>query len=754
MPVGFKNSTDGNLPVAVNAMESARHPHTFLGIDAGRRIVGDPHRPATPTATSSCAAAARRTTTPTASAACEALLRERRAAVARDGGLQPRADRQGLHASSPRCWPTWSGRCAPAARPIMGFMLESNLRRRQPAAGRAAARGSPTASRSPTPASTGRRPSAASARPPRRSDTASRLILRHPNITPLDVIGRSECNDRAWRHPPPGTSSSICSRRSRRRGAMPVRALVAAGGLFGIRENSVRVALARLLADGLIERDERGAYRLGPRAAGRLAPGRVVARPRRAGCGRGTAAGSACTRRGCAAPPRSRLRRHRRALDWLGFRELAPRASRSGPTTWPTAWPASASGSPRSGSSRRRRSSPSTISTRRPSAPRGGSGRSARWWRATARRDCALERSERRLPALPEARAMVESFQLGGQRHPPARPRPAAARRAAAVGGARAPARDDAALRPRRTRVLGALPGELRGAPPPERSGRPPAAGRDGRTLVMESVTPSVARGAVARRDPRPCSSCATGRAGVSIAVNWGLVAAAFALVACWPNPLTVVVALFVIGARQLGFAILMHEAAHRTLFRNRRLNDWAGNWLCAYPGVERPPPLPPLPPAAPREDVDRGGSRPRPRDAVPDHAREPAPQDLARPLRPDRLEALPGHAAARPRALARARAAQLRRRARGPARRRRSPTPSCSRVLTLAGHPALYLLWVARLVHHLQPRDAHPLDRRARHGARSGERAAQHAHDARALVGAAPDRARTTSTSTSSITC
>src|SRR5215475_14702080 len=33
MPVGFKNSTDGNLAVAVNAMESARHPHTFLGID-------------------------------------------------------------------------------------------------------------------------------------------------------------------------------------------------------------------------------------------------------------------------------------------------------------------------------------------------------------------------------------------------------------------------------------------------------------------------------------------------------------------------------------------------------------------------------------------------------------------------------------------------------------------------------------------------------------------------------------------------
>jgi len=33
MPVGFKNRTDGNLLIAVNAMESAGHPHTFLGID-------------------------------------------------------------------------------------------------------------------------------------------------------------------------------------------------------------------------------------------------------------------------------------------------------------------------------------------------------------------------------------------------------------------------------------------------------------------------------------------------------------------------------------------------------------------------------------------------------------------------------------------------------------------------------------------------------------------------------------------------
>lgn len=39
-----------------------------------------------------------------------------------------------------------------------------------------------------------------------------------------------------------------------------------------------------------------------------------------------------------------------------------------------------------------------------------------------------------------------------------------------------------------------------------------------------------------------------------------------------------------VIGGRQLGLAILMHDAAHGRLFVNRRLNDSVGAWLCAYP--------------------------------------------------------------------------------------------------------------------------------------------------------------------------
>ena len=37
MPVGFKNGTDGSLQTAIDALATARHPHSFLGIDQDGR---------------------------------------------------------------------------------------------------------------------------------------------------------------------------------------------------------------------------------------------------------------------------------------------------------------------------------------------------------------------------------------------------------------------------------------------------------------------------------------------------------------------------------------------------------------------------------------------------------------------------------------------------------------------------------------------------------------------------------------------
>jgi fatty acid desaturase len=64
----------------------------------------------------------------------------------------------------------------------------------------------------------------------------------------------------------------------------------------------------------------------------------------------------------------------------------------------------------------------------------------------------------------------------------------------------------------------------------------------------------------------------------------WAVIFAAMALVAWWSNPLTFVIAVVLIGSRQLGLAILMHEGAHGCLSKNQNLNLWLSQWLCAYP--------------------------------------------------------------------------------------------------------------------------------------------------------------------------
>ena len=44
------------------------------------------------------------------------------------------------------------------------------------------------------------------------------------------------------------------------------------------------------------------------------------------------------------------------------------------------------------------------------------------------------------------------------------------------------------------------------------------------------------------------------------------------------------IAAFVLMGRAHAQFAALMHEAAHRMLFRNRTLNDWVGRWLLGYP--------------------------------------------------------------------------------------------------------------------------------------------------------------------------
>ncbi|QNE32326.1 fatty acid desaturase family protein [Sphingomonas sp. NBWT7] len=73
-------------------------------------------------------------------------------------------------------------------------------------------------------------------------------------------------------------------------------------------------------------------------------------------------------------------------------------------------------------------------------------------------------------------------------------------------------------------------------------------------------------------------------RGAWTVAVNWALIAGAFALAAAWPNPLTIVLAILVLAGRQLGLGIIVHDCAHHALFRSRRLNERVGQWLAGVP--------------------------------------------------------------------------------------------------------------------------------------------------------------------------
>lgn len=68
------------------------------------------------------------------------------------------------------------------------------------------------------------------------------------------------------------------------------------------------------------------------------------------------------------------------------------------------------------------------------------------------------------------------------------------------------------------------------------------------------------------------------------VIANWLAIAVIFAVVGQYPNPLTILLALPLLAGRQLGLAVLTHEAGHRTLFRTPWLNDVVGQWFCALP--------------------------------------------------------------------------------------------------------------------------------------------------------------------------
>jgi len=70
----------------------------------------------------------------------------------------------------------------------------------------------------------------------------------------------------------------------------------------------------------------------------------------------------------------------------------------------------------------------------------------------------------------------------------------------------------------------------------------------------------------------------------VSISMNWLQILAAMALFFYFPNALTFLLSVIVIGSRQFALAVLAHDGAHNLLFSNEKINDFVSQWLCAFP--------------------------------------------------------------------------------------------------------------------------------------------------------------------------
>lgn len=66
----------------------------------------------------------------------------------------------------------------------------------------------------------------------------------------------------------------------------------------------------------------------------------------------------------------------------------------------------------------------------------------------------------------------------------------------------------------------------------------------------------------------------------------WLIIASAMALYVYSPNIFTLLLGIILVGGRQLGLAVLMHEGSHGMLFKTRHFNERITQWFTAWPLV------------------------------------------------------------------------------------------------------------------------------------------------------------------------
>ncbi|MCB1693325.1 MAG: fatty acid desaturase family protein [Pseudomonadales bacterium] len=92
------------------------------------------------------------------------------------------------------------------------------------------------------------------------------------------------------------------------------------------------------------------------------------------------------------------------------------------------------------------------------------------------------------------------------------------------------------------------------------------------------------ARDIFSKEEIRELSRISDVRGALLIAHCWATIFAVWVVCAIWTNPVTILLGIMIVGARQLGLGVISHDAAHHILFRNRKFNDWAAEWFLNRP--------------------------------------------------------------------------------------------------------------------------------------------------------------------------
>src|SRR5262245_30219819 len=116
---------------------------------------------------------------------------------------------------------------------------------------------------------------------------------------------------------------------------------------------------------------------------------------------------------------------------------------------------------------------------------------------------------------------------------------------------------------------------------PPEtaQQGRSPVPPRyDAR--VNGAAAPLTAGDLLSRDELRELRTTSAFRGAGLVLHAWAVIGGAMMAFALWPGVVTWLLAAAFIGSRQLGLAVLVHEAAHWRLFPNPKANNLSATWL------------------------------------------------------------------------------------------------------------------------------------------------------------------------------